>query len=496
MNRYTSCLLAIGYISMMLVGCASNDDLSKIALSSPERSDVQPTLDLTLSTTTPGASSKSSLTYAPTTTEFPNPERGFHNDIELISDRDFRDVRRKGYTISRSYIRLDEYRNRPLPAAFLTKLNQQFQLLRVAGIKVIPRFSYNFPRGNGDMNPAPDASLELTIAHINQLKPILQQNADVIAVLQGGFIGAWGEWHSSSNGLDQPQPKAKILAALLTAMPTSRMVQIRYPNDIQNNYPQPLTIANAFRGNRQARVGFKNDCFLSNQSDSGTYEPDLPALKNYISKTSPFIAVGGETCQITPAEHRSDCPTAEAELAKFHWSYLNANFYEPVLDRWRQEGCSARIARNLGYRLQLVRSNFPSQVQRNSPGERLRERQLSGNFVIKNIGYASPFNPRNLELILRHRQTGKIYRLPILKSLSKTHDPRFWLPQVGEISVDIRAKIPQTAPPGVYELLLNLPDPMPKLANRPEYSIRLANEQTWEAKTGFNSFRRTVQLAK
>ena len=465
----------------MLVGCANN-------VSSKDASDVQPRSDSKLATTKPFASSKSNVTYVPTTADFPNPERGFHNDIELMKSRDFRDVRRKGYTLSRAYIRLDEYRDRPLPAAFLTQLNQQFQLVRVAGIKVIPRFSYNFPTGKGDMAKAPEASLDLTIEQIEQLKPILQRNADVIAVLQGGFIGAWGEWHSSSNGLDRPQPKAKILAALLTAMPTNRMVQIRYANDIKTNYPQPLTIANAFRGNHQTRVGFHNDCFLANQSDAGTYEPDLPALKNYISKIAPFIAVGGETCQVTKTQHRSDCPTAEAELARFHWSYLNSNFYEPDLDRWRQEGCYSAIARNLGYRLQLVRSNFPPQVQ--------RERQLSGNFVIKNIGYASPFNPRGLELILRHRQTGKIYRLPLLKSLSKTHDPRFWLPQVGEISVDIRAKIPQTAPLGVYELLLNLPDPMPNLANRPEYAIRLANDQTWEAKTGFNSLRRTVQLAK
>lgn len=266
------------------------------------------------------------------------------------------------------------------------------------------------------------------------------------------------------------------------------MVQIRYPDDIRTNYPQALTSANAFNGSRQARVGFKNDCFLAGRTDAGTYEPDVPALKNYISKIAPYIVVGGETCQVRPAEHRSDCPTAEAELARFHWSYLNANFYEPALNRWKSEGCYARIDRSLGYRLQLVKSNFPSQVQGN--------RQLSGNFIVKNVGYASPFNPRNLELILRHRQTGKVYRLPILKAGSKTQDPRMWLPQAGEISVDVRSKIPQAALPGAYEILLNLPDPMPKLANRPEYSIRLANEQTWEAKTGFNSLRRTIQLAK
>jgi hypothetical protein len=488
MNRDTLCLWAIGGISMMLVGCISNQDRSAIALSSQEDSALKPIDNLMLTTTRSPASTKSILTYAPTTSAFLNPERGFHNNIELMSGSDFSDARRDGYSLSRAYIRLDEYRNRPLPPAFLAQLNRQLQLVRAAKIKVIIRFAYNFPTENDDIEKAPDASLALTLAHINQLKPILAQNADAIAVVQAGFIGAWGEWHGSGSGLAKPQPRVKILAALLAATPTSRMVQLRYPGDIRINSPQPLTINNAFSGSRQARVGFHNDCFLANQSDAGTYKPDLSALTNYTSKATPFVAVGGETCQVTLAEHRSDCPTAEVDLAKFHWSYLNASFYKPDLDRWRQEGCYDRIARNLGYRLQLVRSSFPSQVQ--------RTQELSGSFVIKNVGYASPYNPRGLELILRNQETDRIYRIPILKPLSKTHDPRFWLPQVGEIAVDIRAKVPRTAEPGVYELLLNLPDPMPKLANQPEYAIRLANDKTWEAKTGFNSLRRTVRLAK
>jgi hypothetical protein len=485
MNRYTFCLWTIGCISILLFGRMSN---SEIARSSTENSTLPPIDNLVLTTIRSSASTKPSRTYAPTTADFLNPERGFHNNIELISGSDFSNVRRDGYSLSRAYIRLDEYRNRPLPPAFLAQLNRQLQLVRAAGIKVVIRFGYNFPTENDDIEKAPDASLALTIAHINQLKPILHQNADVIAVVQGGFIGAWGEWHGSGNGLAKPQPKAKILAALLVAIPPSRMVQLRYPGDIRTNYPQSLTLNDAFRGHRQARVGFHNDCFLANQSDAGTYKPDLSGLTNYASKMTPFVAVGGETCQVTLTEHRSDCPTAEVDLARFHWSYLNDKFYKPDLDRWRQEGCYDRIAQNLGYRLQLVRSSFPSQVQRTE--------ELSGNFVIKNVGYASPYNPRGLELILRHQQTGKVYRIPILKSLSKTHDPRLWLPQVGEIAVDIRAKVPRTVPAGVYELLLNLPDPMPKLANRPEYAIRLANDQTWEAKTGFNSLRRTVRLAK
>ncbi len=37
---------------------------------------------------------------------------------------------------------------------------------------------------------------------------------------------------------------------------------------------------------------------------------------------------------------------------------------------------------------------------------------------------------------------------------------------------------------GVYDVLLNLYDPL--LYDRPEYSIRFANYNTWEESTGYN----------
>lgn len=434
----------------------------------------------------PQATTSSVVTYQPTSADFPNPERGFHDEIELMEESDLRKVRQNGYTLARSYIRLDEYQNKPLSDAFLTKLNRQLQLARSAGIKLVLRFSYNFI--TTEAATAPDARLDLAIAHIRQLKPVLTANTDVIAVLQAGFIGAWGEWHSSQNQLDRPQPKAKILAALLSSLPPSRMVQLRYPRDIQANYPQDLTAAGAFRGTNRARIGLHNDCFLADPTDVGTYKPNLQPLRTYLGRIAPFIAVGGETCGIKSAENRSDCVTAETDLALFHWSYLNRNFHRPTLDRWATDGCLPTISRKLGYRIQLVRSSFPLQIKTGS--------KLNGNLVVKNVGYASPFNPRGLELILRDRQTRKQYRIPLLKAFSPTHDPRFWLPQAGEISVKVTGEISKNTPNGLYEILLNLPDPMPKLANRPDYSIRLANQQTWESQTGFNQLKRTIQVKK
>jgi hypothetical protein len=514
--RHTSWIVALSFVALGSIFYFNDDSVDRSALSASDRAPVPgaaPQADPVTIPARPHASSPRStlpasdrapqrqqkiarqplpkgsiVDYETTLDDFPNPERGFHDVIDLMSAKDLSSVRRNGYSLARTYIRLDEYRNRPLPTAFLTKLDRQFQLSRQAGIKLVVRFSYNFPTTEQEINNAPDASLKLTLSHIQQLKPILAANADVITTLQAGFIGAWGEWHSSGNKLDRPEAKTKILTALLAALPPTRMVQLRYVNDIQTNYPQPLTIAGAFQNTRQARTAFHNDCFLANQSDAGTYKPDLPRFKNYVSQIAPFIAVGGETCDVTQSDSRTDCPSAESDLSRFHWSYLNAHFYKPVFERWKQEGCYDRIATRLGYRLQLVRSEFPTQITANLP--------LQGGFAIKNVGYASPYNPRGLELILRHQRTGKIYRLSLLKSLDKTRDPRFWQPKMGTISVPISTKIPKTAPLGTYDLLLNLPDPAPKLANRPEYAMRLANQDTWEAKTGFNSLRRTIELRK
>lgn len=72
-------------------------------------------------------------------------------------------------------------------------------------------------------------------------------------------------------------------------------------------------------------------------------------------------------------------------------------------------------------------------------------------------------------------------------------DPRFWLPgNVHTISNDI--KLPNDFPIGNYEVLLNLPDPEPTLYNRPEYAIRLANDNSWEADTGYNQLKHSISV--
>ncbi|MBF2064055.1 MAG: DUF4832 domain-containing protein [Calothrix sp. C42_A2020_038] len=413
-----------------------------------------------------------------------NPERGFHANIELTKDKGLSRLREQGFTLARSYIRLDPFREQPISEDFLQKLRDGLTRVREAGIKIIPRISYNFPIP-GENYKQPDAPLPVILNHIQQLKPIFQEYQDVIAALPAGFIGAWGEWHSSTNGLQNFDSKQKVLTALLNALPSTRMVQLRYPSDIKYIYPEPLNSDEAFTGIDKARIGHENLCFLASEDDAGTYStqdnngnkiysPDIKNdLQGYLEAISPYVVVGGETCQVVSQYARTDGKTALAEMERFNWSYINVDFYAPVIDRWKQEGVYNIIADKLGYRFRLVKAEIPESV--NSGDE------LKISFTITNDGFASPYNPRRAEIILRNQQSKQVYRFPV------DTDPRRWFPQK-QHQINFSGIIPVNMPKGSYNVLLSLPDPTPQLYERPEYSIRLANKDVWEPSTGYNSF--------
>jgi hypothetical protein len=140
------------------------------------------------------------------------------------------------------------------------------------------------------------------------------------------------------------------------------------------------------------------------------------------------------------------------------------------------------IKRNLGYRIKL------SQTQISNTAESGGNLDLQIRLI--NTGWAAPYNPRNVELILRSKtQAGIQYIFPL------NTDPRFWLPNK-TIEINSSIVLPQNMPLGEYDALLNLPDSSSKLKTRAEYSIRLANKNTWENNTGYNKLLTTVTISQ
>jgi len=422
--------------------------------------------------------------YQADNSDFMNPERGFHDNIEIIEGTDFSYVKNKGYTLARAYIRLDDYRNKPLDEKFLSQLRRGLSAVRDAGIKIIPRFAYNFPRG--DYQGAPEAPIDLALEHIRQLAPIYREYSDVIAVHPAGFVGAWGEWHSSSDetNLDSPENKTKILNALLTALPKNLMIQLRYPGDLLNNYPQALSAGQAFEGGNQARVGHHNDCFLANESDAGTYNPAerADAFKRYLDQVTKFTAVGGETCQVTVARARTDCDTAVSEMARFRWDYLNISFYGPAIDRFKREGCFDEISKRLGYRYRLTQTKA-------SAKDIAKGQTLNLELTMRNDGFGKLYNPRPTQVVFVQRNGSGRHVVTL------DNDSRKLLPAPGQSkTVPVSAQLPSNLSSGTYDLYLNMPDGRDNLRSRPEYSIRLANQGLWRADSGLNALNVSVQI--
>ncbi|HVY26435.1 MAG TPA: DUF4832 domain-containing protein [Polyangiaceae bacterium] len=407
----------------------------------------------------------------PSDEDFLNPERGFHADMPLPRAA-LDDYRQQGSSLLRSYVILGEYRGQALPQSFLDQLSYSLDLVRDRGLKVVLRFAYND-------DGTEDAPLDTVMQHIGQLKPIMQAKSDVLAVLQAGFMGRWGEWHHSANGLNTAAKRLQIVSGLLDMLPASRMIQLRYPWHRKQMFSDLLTPDSAFSGMGGARVGHHNDCFLTSNNDLGTYgdftdegsgsAPDSQVIRwmDYVAQESRFTATGAETCQNT---ERSSCAHALNELARFHYSYLNSAYLEEVNQRWVDEGCMPEIRRRLGYRFELSQLRFNERV---APGGVLR---LA--FVLKNNGFAAPFNERPLYLVLDGptRVTAKL-----------SFDVRRFLPEMGPVALTSLVRVPATLAAGEYRVALWLPDPAEALQQRPEYAIRLANSGVWNDAAGDNT---------
>lgn len=430
----------------------------------------------------PEEANLTTVNYEPSDEVIFNPERGFYKytasspatdgPVQLSTLENFR---RYGYSLIYRIYYLKEFRDRPLTEEAIRTMDQDMEILRQSGLKCILRLAYS------ESPEEPDAPISTIDMHLEQLRPWFEEHYDVIAVMQAGLIGAWGEWYYTSNNLNTLGAQATVLNKILDVLPEERMVQVRTPK-YKTDYIQStaaLKNEDGFSGSKKARIGHHNDCFLASETDYGTYQ-NVEKEKQFIHDDALYVPVGGETCPpsgIDPA----DCQKAEDEMRFLRWSYLNEDYYNGVNDRWREQGCMDDIRRELGYRFLLKSGAYSAE---SSPGHTLEVK-----LVIKNQGYASLFNPRPVELILVGEQNGAKYRLRL------DEDPRYWKPST-DTELEISAGLPEDIATGKYRLYLSLPDPAPALYENPYYSVQIANEGTWQPDSGYNDLKMSVTIGQ
>ncbi len=414
--------------------------------------------------------------YPASTADIRNPERGFWRfaakDFAAVTKGELADIRSDGMTLAYGVVRLDDFRSKQLTDKLLKSLDAAFAKTRKAGLKVILRFAYNYPANEHEYKNAKDAPLDVVLKHIAQLKPVLAENADVVAVLQAGFIGAWGEGHTSSNKLTKPANKAKIRDALLKALPDGRMLQWRYPADVIDWSPEPPAPGTL------ARIGVHNDCFMSSNTDVGTYASNRKTRERqraYVSQLSRATFFGGETCAVGSGSERMSCADIRSEGPQFHLSALNRDYNAKFMKTWKQEGCFDEVSRAMGYRLVLKRAEAPDTAV-TSGTARVTVR-------IENAGWARLTNPRPFQLVATHRASGKSFVTTTAADIRDV-EPEDAAPRAFAFDW----AVPADAPTGPYDLALALPDAAPSLGDNPRYAVRFANgsgaDFGWDADTG------------
>ncbi|HMR18562.1 MAG TPA: DUF4832 domain-containing protein [Sphingobacterium sp.] len=409
-----------------------------------------------------------------------NPERGFMNLFTVVAEgpalnkATLQGLKNDKISIIHRNYYLEKFKNGPMSQTQLDLFQTDFNTLREVGMKVILCFAYTgidyvwVEDAIAEGKDVSDAPLTVVKMHLDQLKPLLEANKDVIAFVQAGFVGAWGEFHSSTNNLTTPENARAVIDKMLEAFPDEIMLQMRTPALKRMVFSGgPLNEVTAYSGQGSSRVGHYNHCFLTGETDYGTYVNPV-ADRAYISQEAAFVPTGGETCP--PTEGTPSCQKAIEEMKLLKWTYLNLNWYKPTIDAWRNAGCFTEFQRRLGYRFTLASIRAPEEVTAGG--------DLNIQINIRNTGYAPVYNPKKTSLVLKNTAGGEEHYFPL------DIDIRTCKPMV---PLSIEKKIALTGlGAGTYDLYLKIADHVDQLRDRPEYSIQLATTGVEYTDKGLN----------
>ena len=200
------------------------------------------------------------------------------------------------------------------------KLNdyaQKLEVHRKNGVKVLFRPRYDEPESEGKpsgctINGAPvfhADSKDCQFNHIDAIAEMLGNYRDVIAYIQAGYLGRWGEWNADEYSLEVNGPllhsytdRSDIIDRVLSAYAAAGVLQ-----DVELR--RPVFAKEVVDRNSGANVGLHNDCFMSNDGDFGTYATTFPnspvQFDDYVEAMEWAVAhtakasFGGETCPVT-----------------------------------------------------------------------------------------------------------------------------------------------------------------------------------------------------
>ncbi len=215
------------------------------------------------------------IEYTETLEDFKNPERGFYEPVYIRYKEDGNNS--VNITSNLVHLRLDigafskavnGKQDIPLTQNMLDAFDQTLKKIKSNGGTAIVRFAYTF---EGEKNKEP--SLDMILTHIKQVCSVITQNQEVIAYIELGFFGPWGEMHSSSVCTDENVSKA--IDVMLENTPERIKIGVRQPRYYtywagvdRAKLNEDVTV----EGTNAYRIGLYNDGYLGSESDLGTFQ--------------------------------------------------------------------------------------------------------------------------------------------------------------------------------------------------------------------------------
>lgn len=458
----------------------------------------------------------------PSETVLSNPERGFrfeaivqvpdlnnpwnlsesYNVNTLLTDFENEMDANDGHVrLSQWYVYLSQFKDAPLSQAALDAITTSFNAFRDKGYKMVLRFVYQAPEAEAPYkNIKPSASRIL--GHLEQLKPLVQANIDVVHTLQMGLIGAWGEWHSFGLSYNQTD-KNNLVAKILDILPAGRQTQMRSIGDRNN-----ISTAAVSNAAKDSQIGFHNDFF----GDSTTYAADSSGYYastdyNTVKSKSANLLVDGESGWSRDCNDNAGCIWQVSELfdvyevlvqfLDHHYtSYSLAHGYHANNAYWKRFLLSKEslASLNIPYHPEYFKNNQGDDTHRTAYeyirdhlGYRLylklgneaftqNDNELNYSIDIQNYGFSAIHNPREVNVVL----------LDGANNVVATHlsaaNPTTWQPYTPAdanrttLTHNITGNL--TLPQGItpasdYKIGIWLADPI--LKNNKKYDITLAN---------------------
>ena len=280
----------------------------------------------------------------------------------------------------------------------LIKLEEFLSKIKSENKNAVIRFSYD--KGyDGNTNSEP--SMEMIEMHIKQLSTVLNKFYYTLTAIEAGMLGPWGEMHTSDIATEAN--KAKVFKCWL--LNTKNIpILARTPKAIFYYFGKNLEQMEKYEIKEEDEgynLGVFNDCYLSSDTDVGTYRYNRTREVNWLSKQNEHLPYGGETCEV---DKISDLDKAIPEMYKLGLSYLNIDYNKNVIAKWKNLTYDSSLGKDsiyygvsgfdyikthMGYRLVLRSFNITYK----------KGDKFELNINIDNVGFGNLIKPKNIDII-------------------------------------------------------------------------------------------------